>query len=73
MAITGYPAILAAVTAGGVDRTQQSPLTTIALTFLAGAYIALGGLLAIRAGGMLSPSNGAWPAAWCLPQPSRWV
>ena len=64
MAITGYPAILAAVTAGGVDRTQQSPLTTIALTFLAGAYIALGGLLAIRAGG---------PAAWCLPQPSRWV
>lgn len=55
MAITGYPAILAAVTAGGVDRTRQSPLTTIALTFLAGAYIALGGLLAIRAGGMLAP------------------
>ncbi|MDD4321666.1 MAG: formate/nitrite transporter family protein, partial [Acidaminococcaceae bacterium] len=33
---------------GGISRTKQSFATTCGLTFLAGAYVALGGFLAIR-------------------------
>lgn len=43
-----YQALLAAAAAGGIARTEQRPLQTAALTFLAGAYIALGGFLAVR-------------------------
>jgi len=38
---------------GGRARTQQTILTTLLLAFLAGAYIALGGILAVRATGAL--------------------
>lgn len=47
---TGYRALLVAAAEGGIGRTRQSALSTAALTFLAGAYIALGGFLAIRCG-----------------------
>lgn len=40
---------------GGRGRTQQTVLTTLLLAFLAGAYIALGGILAVRATGSLPP------------------
>lgn len=43
-------ALLAAATQGGIGRTRQSLRATAALTFLAGAYIALGGFLAVRCG-----------------------
>ncbi len=46
----GYQALLAAATTGGIGRTKQTALQTAALTFLAGAYIALGGYLAVRCG-----------------------
>lgn len=45
-----YQALLAAATTGGIARTKQTALQTAALTFLAGAYIALGGFLAVRCG-----------------------
>lgn len=38
---------------GGVGRTKQSFAASCALTFLAGAYIAVGGFLAIRCSAML--------------------
>ncbi len=47
---TGYRALLATAAEGGIGRTRQSALATAALTFLAGAYIALGGFLAVRCG-----------------------
>lgn len=40
-----------AMVQGGKGRTNQTILTTLLLAFLAGAYIALGGFLAIRASG----------------------
>lgn len=43
-----YQALLASAATGGLGRTQQSALQTAVLTFLAGAYIALGGVLAVR-------------------------
>lgn len=45
-----HQALLAAAAMGGIGRTRQTALQTAALTFLAGAYIALGGFLAIRCG-----------------------
>lgn len=47
---TGYRALLVTAAEGGIGRTRQSLLQTAALTFLAGAYIALGGFLAVRCG-----------------------
>ena len=47
---TGYRALLVTAAEGGIGRTRQSMLQTVALTFLAGAYIALGGFLAVRCG-----------------------
>lgn len=47
---TGYRALLVTAAEGGIGRTRQSMLQTAALTFLAGAYIALGGFLAVRCG-----------------------
>lgn len=44
---------LAAVAQGGKGRTEQSLLTTLLLGFLAGAYISIGCILAIRVGGNL--------------------
>ena len=41
---------------GGISRTKQSFATTCGLTFLAGAYVALGGFLAIRCAAAL-PAN----------------
>ena len=46
----GYQALLATAAIGGIGRTKQTALQTAALTFLAGAYIALGGYLAVRCG-----------------------
>jgi len=40
---------------GGKGRTTQTILTTLLLAFLAGAYIAFGGFLAIRTTGSLPP------------------
>lgn len=50
MSTLGPVEILAKSVAGGIARTQQRPLSTFGLTVLAGAYIALGGFLAIRCG-----------------------
>lgn len=47
---TGYRALLVTAAEGGIGRTRQTLLQTAALTFLAGAYIALGGFLAVRCG-----------------------
>ena len=47
---TDYRALLVTAAEGGIGRTRQSMLQTAALTFLAGAYIALGGFLAVRCG-----------------------
>lgn len=40
--------ILDSIVGGGVSKTKQTFVATCGLTFLAGAYIALGGFLAIR-------------------------
>lgn len=45
-----YKALLEASVAGGVSRASQGFLQTLLLTALAGAYIALGGFLAVRCG-----------------------
>lgn len=45
-----YKTLLETCVAGGVSRAKQSFLQTFLLTFLAGAYIALGGFLAVRCG-----------------------
>lgn len=45
-----YKALLESSVAGGVGRSKQTFLQTLLLTFLAGAYIALGGFLAVRCG-----------------------
>lgn len=45
-----YKALLETCVAGGVSRARQSFLQTLLMTFLAGAYIALGGFLAVRCG-----------------------
>ena len=45
-----YKALLETCVAGGVSRANQSFLQTLLMTFLAGAYIALGGFLAVRCG-----------------------
>lgn len=45
-----YKALLETCVAGGVSRAKQSFFQTFLLTFLAGAYIALGGFLAVRCG-----------------------
>ena len=50
MAVTGYATLLQTAVNGGISRTRQRPVLTAALTFLAGAYIALGGFLAVRCG-----------------------
>ena len=42
--------LLLTASQSGLSRTKQSPLATAGLTFLAGAYIALGAFLAVRAG-----------------------
>ena len=47
---SGYRALLVAAAEGGIGRTRQSLGTTATLAFLAGAYIALGGFLAVRCG-----------------------
>ena len=39
--------------AGGATRASQTLPATLAMSFLAGAYIALGGFLAVRCGAML--------------------
>ena len=39
--------------AGGAARASQTLPATLAMSFLAGAYIALGGFLAVRCGAML--------------------
>jgi len=54
MAISSHAQILIDTAAGGLGRTKQKPLATLALTFLAGAYIALGGFLAVRCAGGLA-------------------
>jgi len=46
-------ALLDTIVGGGVGRTKQSFAGTCGLTFLAGAYIALGGFLAIRCAAFL--------------------
>lgn len=46
----GYQALLASAATGGIGRTKQTAIQTAALSFLAGAYIALGGYLAVRCG-----------------------
>ena len=43
-----YQGLLASDATGGLGRTQQSALQTAVLTFRAGAYIALGGVRAVR-------------------------
>lgn len=49
--ITGaHQALLVSCVNGGAGRAKQTALQTAALTFLAGAYIALGGFLAVRCG-----------------------
>lgn len=48
--INPYKALLETCVAGGVSRANQSFLQTLLMTFLAGAYIALGGFLAVRCG-----------------------
>lgn len=45
-----YKSLLEASVAGGISRAKQSLPQTFLLTFLAGAYIALGGFLAVRCG-----------------------
>ncbi|MEG2515897.1 MAG: formate/nitrite transporter family protein [Acidaminococcaceae bacterium] len=45
--------LLPVISNGGTGRTKQSLLSTVGLTFLAGAYIALGGFLAVRLGSAL--------------------
>lgn len=49
-----YKALMQSCVAGGVARAKQSFVQTLLLTFLAGAYIALGGFLAVRCGLALS-------------------
>lgn len=53
-AVNPYKALLETCVAGGVGRSRQSFLQTLLMTFLAGAYIALGGFLAVRCGLALS-------------------
>lgn len=53
MTLSGPIALLESTVNGGIGRTRQTPLATIGLTILAGAYIALGGFLAIRCGSAL--------------------
>ena len=48
MAFKTPPTLYPAMAGSGEGRTKQTLLATMGLTFLAGAYIALGGLLAIR-------------------------
>jgi len=48
--------LLDTIVGGGAGRTKQSFAATCGLTFLAGAYIALGGFLAIRCGAFLPVS-----------------
>ena len=48
--------LLDTIVVGGAGRTKQSLAATCGLTFLAGAYIALGGFLAIRCGAFLPVS-----------------
>lgn len=55
MSLSAYAAVLDSVVAGGALRTRQPLAATLCLTFLAGAYIALGGLFAVRTAGMLPP------------------
>lgn len=45
-----YKVLLETCVTGGVSRANQSFLQTLLMTFLAGAYIALGGFLAVRCG-----------------------
>lgn len=47
---SGYGALLANAINGGIGRTEQSVVKTLLLAFLAGAYIAIGGFLAVRVG-----------------------
>lgn len=53
--LSPYATILESVTTAGIGRTKQSMTATLSLAFLAGAYIAFGGLLAIRSAGALPP------------------
>lgn len=48
--ISPYAQLYETAVAGGIGRTRQTLLKTAALSFLAGAYIALGGYLAVRCG-----------------------
>lgn len=48
--VNPYKALLETCVAGGLSRARQSLVQTLLLTFLAGAYIALGGFLAVRCG-----------------------
>ncbi len=48
--VNPYKALLETCVAGGLSRARQSFVQTLLLTFLAGAYIALGGFLAVRCG-----------------------
>jgi formate/nitrite transporter len=50
MTTLGPADLLVKSVSNGIARTQQRPLSTLGLTVLAGAYIALGGFLAIRCG-----------------------
>lgn len=45
-----YKALFESCVAGGIARSRQGFMQTLLLTFLAGAYIALGGFLAVRCG-----------------------
>lgn len=51
--LSPHAAILESVCAGGIGRTKQTLVATVFLAFLAGSYIAFGGLLAIRSAGAL--------------------
>jgi len=55
MACKSPAQVCEAMVNGGKGRTQQTVLVTLLLAFLAGAYIAFGGALAIRATGQLPP------------------
>lgn len=56
MAFKTPPTLYTAMAGSGEGRTKQTLLATMGLTFLAGAYIALGGLLAIRVSATLPSS-----------------
>ena len=55
MAISPAAAILQSVVSSGAARTHQTIVATLCLAFLAGAYIGLGGLFAVRVSGAMPP------------------